>query len=234
MSGRQVRDYAYSQLSIRAQGTTMQLTFLLYPGVEPIDLAPLGVFSMGKRVVPELSYRCAATSMNAVELSNGLKVMPDITLDEIGDMDVLLVPGGPGWKDAAGDPHIIDFIRRWVPGATICSVCTGAMILAAAGVLDGMAATTKKLVIPPEPSVMEELKRCYPKVAATEALLVDNNTVVTGGGVTLCIDTALYLIASRYGEEAADEIAHIMEYRAARKANAERMPLVVSGTSAPA
>lgn len=206
----------------------MQLTFLLYPGVEPIDLAPLGVFSMGKRVVPELSYRCAATSMNAVELSNGLKVMPDIMLEEIEDLDVLLVPGGPGWKDAASDPQILDFIRRWVPGATICSVCTGAMILAEAGVLDGLAATTKNLVIPPEPSVMDELKRRYPKVAATEALLVDNSTVVTGGGVTLCIDTALYLIESRYGEEAADEIARIMEYSAARQANAARMPMVLA------
>jgi len=206
----------------------MQLTFLLYPGVEPIDLAPLGVFSMGKRVVPELSYRCAATSMNAVELSNGLKVMPDITLKEIEDLDVLLVPGGPGWKDAAGNPDVLGFIRRWAPSSTLCSVCTGAMILAEAGVLDGLAATTKNLVIPPEPSVMDELKRRYPKVAATEALLVDNSTVVTGGGVTLCIDTALYLIESRYGEEAADEIARIMEYSAARQANAARMPMVLA------
>jgi len=206
----------------------MQLTFLLYPGVEPIDLAPLGVFSMGKRVVPELSYRCAATSMNAVELSNGLKVMPDITLKEIEDLDVLLVPGGPGWKDAAGNPDVLGFIRRWAPSGTLCSVCTGAMILAEAGVLDGMTATTKNLVIPPEPSVMDELKRRYPKVAATEALLVDNSTVITGGGVTLCIDTALYLIESRYGEEAADEIARIMEYSAARQANAARMPMVLA------
>ncbi|TFL15053.1 DJ-1/PfpI family protein [Pusillimonas caeni] len=213
----------------------MQLTFLLYPGIEPIDLAPLGVFSMGRRVVPELSYRTAAPTPNVlVELSNGLKVMPDVSFGDIEDMDVLLVPGGPGWKEAASDPQVIDFIRRWAPGATICSVCTGAMILAAAGVLDGMAATTKNLVIPPEPSVMEELKQRYPQVSATEALLVDNKSVITGGGVTLCIDTALYLIASRYGEEAADEIARIMEYGAARKANAERMPLVVSDTSAPA
>ncbi len=206
----------------------MQLTFLLYPGIEPIDLAPMGVFSMGKRVVPELSYRCAATSMNAVELSNGLKVMPDITLEKVQDMDVLLVPGGPGWKDAASNPDVLGFIRRWAPSSTLCSVCTGAMILAEAGVLDGLAATTKSRVIPPEPSVMDELKRRYPNVAATEALLVDNNTVVTGGGVTLCIDTALYLIESRYGEEAADEIARIMEYSAARQANAARMPVVVA------
>lgn len=207
----------------------MQLTFLLYPGIEPIDLAPLGVFSMGKRVVPELSYRTAAPEMGLVELSNGLKIMPDVSFENVEDVDVLLVPGGPGWKDAAGNPQVIDFIRRWAPSATLCSVCTGAMILAAAGVLDGMAATTKKLVIPPEPSVMDELTRRYPQVKATEALLVDNKTVITGGGVTLCIDTALHLIASRYGEEAADEIARIMEYEAARQANAARMPLVISG-----
>src|SRR5690606_3772926 len=99
---------------------------------------------------PELSYRTVAPTLNAVELSNGLKVMPDATFAEVEKVDVLMVPGGPGWKAAANDPRVVDAIRRWAPGATTCSICTGAMILAAAGVIDGMTATTKRFVIPPE------------------------------------------------------------------------------------
>src|SRR5690606_8019524 len=206
----------------------MQLTYLLYPGVEPIDLAPLGVISMGRRVVPQLSYQTVAPTLEPVVLSNGLKVLPDVTFAQISQVDVLLVPGGPGWKQAAEDAQVVDFIRRWAPDATLCSICTGGMIVAAAGVLDGLTATTKSIVIPPETSVLEEMKRRHPSVNVTEALLVDNGKVITGGGVTLCIDATLYLIETRYGAEAAEEIARIMEYGAARQANSARLATVIT------
>lgn len=208
----------------------MQLTYLLYPGVEPIDLAPLGVFSMGRRIVPELSYRTVAVGNNAIKLSNGLNLLPDMVLEEVDTVDVLMVPGGPGWKDAAQDADLIAFIRKWAPSATLCSLCTGSMILAAAGVLDGLAATTKCVVVPPEESPLEELGREYPDVRSTHALLVDNGSVITGGGVSLCIDTTFYLIAKRYGEAAAQEIARIMEYKAAYAANVARLPIVAGDT----
>ena len=76
----------------------MELTYLLYPGIEPIDLAALGVISMGRRIVPELSYRTVASSPAAVAMSNGLRLLPDATFDEIDEVDVLMVPGGPGWR----------------------------------------------------------------------------------------------------------------------------------------
>lgn len=202
----------------------MQMTYLLYPDVEPIDLAPLGVFSMGKRIVPSLSYRLVAPSKeNPVVLSNGLRVMPDMSFDEVKEVDVLMVPGGGGWKNASTHPATLDFIRRWAPSATVVSICTGSLILAAAGVLDGMAATTKCNVVAPEHPPMDELKK-HASITAEHALLVDNGKVITGGGVTLCIDTTLYLISRRYGEEAASRIAKIMEYDAARAANAARLP----------
>lgn len=204
----------------------MQLTYLLYPGVEPIDLAPLGVFSMGRRIVPELSYRTVSAGNNAVELSNGLKLLPDMTYEDVDAVDVLMVPGGPGWREAAQDADLIAFIRKWAPSATLCSLCTGSMILAAAGVLDGLTATTKCVVVPPEESPLEELGKQYPSVVSTHALLVDNGSVITGGGVSLCIDTTFYLIATRYGEQAAQEIARIMEYQAAYAANTARLPIV--------
>jgi len=203
----------------------MQITYLLYPEIEPIDLAPLGVCSMGKRIIPSLGYRLAAPTLEPVKLSNGLRVLPDCTFDEVQEVDVLLVPGGSGCENAAKDPLTLDFIRRWAPTATVVSICTGALILAAAGVLDGKMATTKCRVLASETSPLETLKQ-NPAITSRHALLVDNGKVITGGGVTLCIDTTLYLIERRYGAEAARRIAEVMEYDAARAANAARLPTV--------
>jgi transcriptional regulator GlxA family with amidase domain len=200
----------------------MKMSYLLYEGVEPVDLAAIGVMSMGRRVIPELSYETIAAARGPVRFANGLKVLADRSLDEVSAVDVLLVPGGPGWRAASEDSEILSFIRRVAPSALVCSICTGAMILAEAGVLDGMAATTKVPVVPPEVSPLDELRERFPAVEARAALIVDSGAVVTGGGVTLCIDVVLHLISRRYGEPAAQEIARIMEYSAARQANRER------------
>lgn len=201
----------------------MHVTFLLYEGVEPVDLAAIGVISMAKRVIPELSYETVAASADAVQFSNGLMVLPTKTFDEVEAVDVLLVPGGPGWRKASQDPAIQAFTRRVAPSGTVCSVCTGAMILAEAGLLDGKAATTKVEVVLPEVSPIQELRERFPSVKVESALLVDAGQVITGGGVTLCIDATLYLLEQRFGKEATDEVARIMEYSAARKANQARL-----------
>lgn len=204
----------------------MHVTFLLYEGVEPVDLAAIGVISMARRIIPELSYEAVAATRDAVQFSNGLMVLPTKTFDEVKDVDVLLVPGGPGWRKASKDPAIQAFTQRVAPGATLCSVCTGAMILAEAGLLDGKTATTKIEVVLPEVSPLLELRERFPSVQAERALLVDAGQVITGGGVTLCIDAVLYLLEKRFGEQAANEVARIMEYSAARSANQARLALL--------
>jgi len=104
----------------------------------------------------------------------------------------------------------------------VASVCTGGMILAASGVLDGIAATTKRAVAPPEVSPLVRMRRTYPQIDAQEAPIVDSGTVVTGGGVSLCIDTTLHIIQRMLGEAVASETARIIEYQRARKANMNR------------
>lgn len=200
----------------------MHVTFLLYEGIEPIDLAAIGVISMAKRVIPELSYGTVAATTEPVRFSNGLMVLPERTFDAVRAVDVLVVPGGPGWREASRDPAVLSFIRRIAPSATVCSVCTGAMILAEAGVLDGLAATTKVEVVPPELSPLAELRETHPEIRAERALVIDTGSVISGGGVTLCLDAMFYLLEKRYGTVAVDEVARIMEYSAAREANRRR------------
>ena len=197
----------------------MRMTFLLYEGIEPVDLAAIGVVSMARRVIPELSYETVSFDRAPVTLANGLQVLSSTCFDEVHEVDVLLVPGGPGWRAAVGDARVLAFVRRVAATALVCSVCTGAMILAEAGVLDGLHATTKFEVVPPETSPLDELRQRYPTVRAEPALVVDNGRVITGGGVTLCIDATLYLIEKRFGKAPAAEVARIMEYGAAREAN---------------
>lgn len=114
---------------------------------------------------------------------------------------------------------MLDFLRR-PPSARITSVCTGAMILGAAGVLDGRAATTRRTAVGSETqSPLAELAS-YAKAARTApAAIVDDGAIVTGGGVSLAIDATLYLIGTIYGEDARADVARVIEYDRAYEAN---------------
>jgi transcriptional regulator GlxA family with amidase domain len=207
----------------------MKFAFLLYEGVEPIDLAAIGVISMARRVVPELGYVTVAADTRLQTLSNGLRVAPDFGFRDCPAVDALIVPGGPGWPQASEDAATRDFLRRRADGALLVSICTGAMLLAKAGLLDGRAATTKCEVRPPEVSPLSLLARDHPRVEARQALVVDSGTVLTGGGVSLCIDAMLHVIATRVGAAEAAEVARIIEYGAAWEANQARLPTLHAG-----
>ena len=205
----------------------MKFGLLLYPGVEPIDLATVGVLSMARRVVPQVEYVTVAANAEAISMSNGLRVMADLSFTEAPALDVVIVPGGPGWVQACEDKAIVDYLARVAEHSKIVSVCTGAMILAAAGLLDQKTATTKVEVVPPEAPPLDMLREQYSAIKTRHALIVDEGNIVTGGGVTLGIDTILYLIEREFGAREADEVARIMEYQAARQANADRLETIV-------
>jgi transcriptional regulator GlxA family with amidase domain len=192
----------------------------IYDGVEPIDLATFGVMSMARRIAPEIEICTIAPRAGPVALANRLKVTADFGIDDAPACDLVIVTGGPGWAVQAQTPATLDYIRRVHASRRIASVCTGGMILAASGVLDDGPATTKREVVPPETSPLEVMRATYPRIEVRETMLVDRaDGVVTGGGVTLCIDTTLYLLADMLGQEVADETARIMEYQRAWRAN---------------
>lgn len=204
----------------------MRAAILIYPDAEPIDLATYGVLSMARRVAPQISIFTVAEKAGIVPLANGLKVVADHGYDDAPDADVLIVTGGAGWQRQAQAPATLDYVRRASQRAPVAAVCTGGMILAAAGVLDGCAATTKREVFGEEVPPLDLMRERYPAVRALDARVVDCGRVLTGGGVTLCIDMTLYLLERFLGAGVARETARIIEYSAALQANEARLPTV--------
>jgi transcriptional regulator GlxA family with amidase domain len=196
----------------------------IYDGVEPIDLATFGVLSMAKRIRPEIEICTISPRGGVTALENGLRVIADFDLQTAPRLDVLIVTGGSGWPEQVRSPPTLEFLRRYAADIQVVSVCTGGLILAASGVLDGKAATTKRAVVPPELSPLERLRDEYPNIDVREASLVDEGRVITGGGVSLCIDTMLYLLKKLFGAEMAAETARIIEYQRAWTANMEQFP----------
>jgi transcriptional regulator GlxA family with amidase domain len=209
----------------------MKAAILVYEGTEPIDLATFGVLSMARRVAPEVSAFLVSRSAGPVALAGGLTVLADHGYDDAPPADVLVITGGPGWQREARSQDTLDFIRRYSQGVCVAAVCTGGMILAASGLLDGKSATTKREVSATEASPLALMRERHPAIRALDARFVDCGSVLTGGGVSLCIDMTLHLLARFLGEAVARETARIIEYSAALEANEARLPAVLAGAT---
>jgi transcriptional regulator GlxA family with amidase domain len=203
----------------------MNYAVLIYNGVEPIDLgATFGVLSMAKRVNASIEMFGVAKQAGLLTCDNGLRVFADHSFETCPAFDALIVTGGPGWQTAASDEQTLLFLNSVPPRATVASICTGAMILAAAGILDGRMATTKVEVIGTEQSPLTVLADKYPAADAAKAVAVLSGGILTSGGVSLGIDGVLYLIGHLHGVDVALETARILEYRRALSANAAALP----------
>jgi transcriptional regulator GlxA family with amidase domain len=204
----------------------MRFAILVYDGVEPIDIgATFGVLSMARRVAPQIGMFAVAARQGEVTLANGLRMIADSGYDDRPDAGILVVTGGPGWQDAARHEPTLAFIRDCAKRMQVAALCTGAMILGAAGVLAGHAATTKQEVTGSERPPIDLLKGYPGVVPVRDATLVDDG-VVTSGGVSLGIDGMLYLLRRHLGAEIADETARILEYSRALEANRAALPWV--------
>ena len=202
---------------------------VVYDGVEPIDIGgTVGVISMARRVLPAIEGVTIAETSGPVELAGGLTIIAQASFTDAPACDVLMVCGGPGWRREAANPAMLDFLRK-PSTAQVTSVCTGAMILGAAGVLDGRMATTRRSAVGSEAqSPLEELASLAPAARGQAAAIVEDGTVVTGGGVSLAIDATLYLIGKIYGEAAQAEVAQVIEYDRAYEANKNALGHVVA------
>lgn len=188
---------------------------LIYDDVEPIDIgASFGVLSIARRIAPDLAFRGVARKPGVITCANGLQVVADHGFQDAPDFSELIVTGGPGWVQAAQDDETLDYLRRST--ARLTAICTGAMILAAAGLLNGRQATTKHRVFAGETPPVDLLPA---GVRTRQAVVVEDGGITTGGGITLGIDTIFYALARSHGQDVADETARVMEYDRALAAN---------------
>ena len=204
---------------------------IVYDGVEPIDIGgTVGVVSMARRLLPNIEAVVIAAQAGTVTLASDLKIVVPYGFNDAPSCDVLIVCGGPGWRVEVKNEQILAFLQRQRP-ETLASVCTGALILAAAGVLDGRSATTRRTAVGDEDSAPLQLLQNYAnRIKTREAVVVDSG-IVTGGGVSLAIDTTLYLIGKFYGESARDEVARLIEYDRAHAANCALLGTFEIGTT---
>jgi transcriptional regulator GlxA family with amidase domain len=206
----------------------MRFAVFIYDGVEPVDLATYGVLSMARRIAPQISMFTVAPKAGEVKMANGLRVIADHGFTDCPPSDALIVTGGPGWVAQCESAETLGFMRRYAAGRVMAGVCTGGMILAASGLLDGYKATTKREIAGGETSPMQIMRERHPLIDVQDAAsLVDCGRVITGGGVTLGIDATLHLLARLLGEDVANETARIMEYSRAWRANREALPVIV-------
>lgn len=179
----------------------IRIAFLLFPHLTQLDLTgPAQVLSR----VPGARVEYIAATLDPVPSDCGLALVPTVTIEDAGPADVLVVPGGDGAFDAMLDPDVVAFVRRQAEHATwITSVCTGAFVLGAAGLLAGRRATTHWASKP-----MLEAFGAQP----VDARIARDGAVVTAAGVSAGIDMALWLAAELAGRPAAEAIQLQIEY----------------------
>jgi transcriptional regulator GlxA family with amidase domain len=214
-----------------SKNRTVRFGVIVYDGVEPIDIGgTLGVVSMARRLLPNIEAVVIAAKAGAVTLAGDLTIVVPYDFNDAPACDVLIVCGGPGWHAEVKNEQMLSFLRGQRPEA-LASVCTGALILAAAGVLDGRSATTRRAAAGNEDNAPLQLLQTYAhRITPREAVVVDSG-IVTGGGVSLAIDTTLYLIGKFYGKDACDEVARLIEYDRAYAANCAVLGTFEIGTA---
>ena len=185
----------------------MRIGFLVFDDVEELDLVgPWEVFGVAERLFPG-SFALSLLSLtgSAVRARYGLKMDGARLASDAGPMDLLIVPGGAGVTQVMQNGDALAWIRRvYEAGAIVASVCTGALVLAAAGLLEGKRATTHWLAL--------DKLRAFPGVHVEHERFIDLGKVVTSAGISSGIDMAFHLMARFLGPERAEEVAHRMEY----------------------
>ena len=181
--------------------THLQIGSLLFEGIDQIDLT--GPFEVLSRI-PNATYRIYGKTTDPVRDLKGLRLTPDAALADAPQLDVLHVPGGWGQEALMEDDDVLGWIRRQAEGAhSVFSVCTGALLCGAAGLLKGRRATTHWASF--------HLLPFFGAIPVNQRVVVDGNWVFAAG-VTAGIDGALRLAAELRGDEAAKAIQLHMVY----------------------
>lgn len=181
--------------------TAFRVGFVLFPDLTQLDLTgPYEVMTRMPGAAVDLIWK----STGPVRSEKGLTIEATTTFQTCGHLDMLCVPGGPGVGPLMEDEETLAFLRRAAASVRyLTSVCTGALVLGAAGLLTGKRATTHWM--------SHDLLSQFGAIPVTERVVVDG-AVITGGGVTAGIDFALRIVAEVAGEAVAREVQLAIEY----------------------
>ncbi|MFE9256672.1 GlxA family transcriptional regulator [Streptomyces sp. NPDC006879] len=203
---------------------------LLFEGVQSLDVTgPVEVFAgaCAGREQDRAPYeiRTATLDGRPVRSSSGLTLVPDLALHRASTPHTLLVPGGQGTRNPP--PELIDWLRRHGPlPERLVSVCSGALLLAAAGLLDGHRVTSHW-------QICEQLARCHPEVDVdSDAIYVRDGRLATSAGVTAGIDLALALVEEDLGGQVAQTIARYLVVFLRRPGNQAQFSAQLAAQSA--
>jgi cyclohexyl-isocyanide hydratase len=178
-----------------------QIGLLVFPNITQLDMTgPLQVFGS----VADADVHLLWKTLDPVSSDTPLVITPTMTLADCPQLDLICVPGGLGTNALMEDGDVLDFLRRQAEGASyVTSVCTGALVLGAAGLLKGYKATTHWNALSTLPILGAEVVR--------ERVVVDRNRI-TGGGVTAGIDLGLMVVAEMFGRAVAEFVQLRLEY----------------------
>ncbi|MDA1739773.1 MULTISPECIES: DJ-1/PfpI family protein [Bacillus] len=182
----------------------------LFNEVEVLDFAgPFEVFSITK-VHEEKPFTVYTVSQNGemITARNGLKVQLDYSIEDLPPVDILIIPGGKGAREnEVKNDIIINWVRQQMKEVKLMtSVCTGALLLAKAGLLEGLKATTHWASI-------QTFKKDFPNVEVMENVkFVDEGHIITSAGISAGINMSFHIVKNLLGVEIAEETAKNMEY----------------------
>lgn len=174
---------------------------LLFPDITQLDMTgPYEVFIK----FPDAKVHLIWKTLDPVAAGGGMKILPTTTFADCPQLDLICVPGGGGMNPLLNDPVTLDFVRRQAKDARyVTSVCTGALVLGAAGLLKGKRAATHWM--------SREMLSAFGATPVAQRVVIDGN-VITGGGVTAGVDFALTVCAEAFGADVAKQIQLGIEY----------------------
>jgi cyclohexyl-isocyanide hydratase len=180
---------------------TFRIGLLAFPGITQLDMTgPYEVFAR----FPDSEIHILWKTTEPVTAQGGLRLLPSTTLADCPQLDLVCVPGGPGMNPLLLDEEVLGFLRRQASGARyVTAVCTGTLVLGAAGLLKGKRAATHWM--------SRDLLALFGAEPVADRFVVDG-TLITAGGVTAGIDFALAVAAEVLGEETAKAIQLTIEY----------------------
>jgi cyclohexyl-isocyanide hydratase len=188
-------------MSFSGMNRPISIGIVMFSGVTQLDFTgPYEVFTR----FPNINLYLLSNSLEPIKSDRGLTFLPDTTFAAAPNLDVLFVPGGPGINAKLEDKNFLEFLKTQGEQARyVTSVCTGSLLLAAAGLLEGYRATTHWLSL--------NLLAMFGVEAVKQRIVIDHNRI-TGGGVTAGIDFALAIAAELFGKTLAQEIQLQIEY----------------------